>query len=122
MGSSGVATGQRLYLYQQLAPGFACGNAASADVVLWSVLSLISLLGGIGLMMAAFGRWRLLGWQGRDQQRLSFVEPSTVALTPAQRAAAYFFFVMALLFFSNHFWEARCNITGLSSVISSAST
>jgi nitric oxide reductase subunit B len=75
------------------------GNAASADVVLWSVLSLISLLGGIGLMMAAFGRWRLLGWQGRDQQRLSFVEPSTVALTPAQRAAAYFFFVMALLFF-----------------------
>src|SRR5262245_41133922 len=74
------------------------GNKASAEVVLWSVLSLISLLGGIGVMMAAFGRWRLLGWHGKDQQKLAFVEPGKVALTPAQRVTGYFFLVMALLF------------------------
>jgi nitric oxide reductase subunit B len=73
-------------------------NAPSAEVVLWSVISLISLLGGIGLMMAAFGRWRLLGWHGRDRQRLSFVAPGEVAVTPAQRVAAYYFFVMSALF------------------------
>jgi nitric oxide reductase subunit B len=73
-------------------------NKASAEVVLWSVLSLISLLGGIGVMMAAFGRWRLLGWHGKDQQKLAFIEPGEVALTPAQRVTAYFFLVMALLF------------------------
>ena len=73
-------------------------NEASAEVVLWSVLSLISLLGGIGLMMAAFGRWRLLGWHGKDQQKLAFIEPGNVALTPAQRVTAHFFLVMALLF------------------------
>jgi nitric oxide reductase subunit B len=32
-------------------------NHATADTVVWSVLSLIVLLGGIGLLLAAFGRW-----------------------------------------------------------------
>ena len=36
-------------------------------VVVWSVLSLIALLGGIGLLFAAFGRWDFLGWHGREQ-------------------------------------------------------
>src|SRR5262245_27352989 len=66
-------------------------NKPSADVVIWSVVSLITLLGGIGLMMAAFGRWRFLGWHGRDQQKLAFIEPGKVALTPAQLATVYFF-------------------------------
>jgi nitric oxide reductase subunit B len=74
------------------------GNTASAEIVLWSVVSLIALLGGIGALMAVFGRWRMLGWHGRDQQSLSFIQPGRVALTPAQRACAYFFAVMALLF------------------------
>ncbi|MGD8923177.1 MAG: cbb3-type cytochrome c oxidase subunit I [Candidatus Zixiibacteriota bacterium] len=72
-------------------------NKASAGIVLWSAVSLITLLGGIGLMMAAFGRWEFLGWHGRQEQSLSFVEPGKVALTPAQRATAYFFLVMAAL-------------------------
>lgn len=73
-------------------------NRPSADVVVWSVVSLITLLGGIGLMLAVFGRWRFLGWHGREQQTLSFVEPGRVPLTPSQRATAYFFLVMAALF------------------------
>jgi nitric oxide reductase subunit B len=73
-------------------------NKPSADVVVWSVLSLITLLGGIGLMMAAFGRWQFLGWHGRDQRRLEFIEPGKIALTPAQRVTAYYLLVMVVLF------------------------
>jgi nitric oxide reductase subunit B len=64
----------------------------------WSVLSLIALLGGIGLLFAAFGRWNFLGWRGREQASLSFRTPGDVALTPAQRACTWFFLVMAALF------------------------
>jgi nitric oxide reductase subunit B len=73
-------------------------NTVTADTVVWSVLSLIALLGGIGLLFAAFGRWNILGWQGRERQTLTFRPPSEVGLTPAQRMTAWFFFVMALLF------------------------
>ncbi len=74
------------------------GNHATADAIVWSVLSLIALLGGVGLLLAAFGRWNFLGWHGREDQRVSFRPPDDVALTPAQRSCAWFFFVMALLF------------------------
>jgi nitric oxide reductase subunit B len=74
-------------------------NKPTANVIVWSVLSLVALLGGIGLLFAAFGRWGgRLGWQGREQAKLSFRPPGEVALTPAQRATAWFFFVMAALF------------------------
>ena len=73
-------------------------NGPTADMLVWSVLSLIALLGGIGLMLVAFGRWNFLGWHGRERQVISFHAPDRVALTPAQRACAWFFFVMAVLF------------------------
>jgi nitric oxide reductase subunit B len=72
-------------------------NEPTANVIVWSVLSLIALLGGIGILFGVFGRWRL-GWHGREQATLSFRSPGDVALTPAQRACAWFFFVMAALF------------------------
>ena len=74
------------------------GNHATADTLLWSVLSLIALLGGIGLLLASFGRWNFLGWHGREEQSVSFRPPDEVMLTPAQRSCAWFFLVMALLF------------------------
>jgi nitric oxide reductase subunit B len=74
-------------------------NKPTANVIVWSVASLIALLGGIGILFAAFGRWGgKLGWHGREQATLSFKAPGDVALTPAQRATAWFFFVMAALF------------------------
>jgi nitric oxide reductase subunit B len=73
-------------------------NEPTGEVVVWSVLSLIALLGGIGLLFAAFGRWNFLGWRGREQATLSFRSPGDVALTPAQRACAWYFLVMAALF------------------------
>lgn len=73
-------------------------NRATADAIVWSVLSLIALLGGIGLLLAAFGRWNFLGWHGREDQRVAFRPPDEVALTPAQQSCAWFFLVMAALF------------------------
>src|SRR5512144_517052 len=74
------------------------GNGPTANTIVWSVLSLIALLGGTGALFAAFGRWNWLGWHGRDKQELSFRPPRSVALTPAQRATAWFFLVMSALF------------------------
>ncbi|MCO5315497.1 MAG: cbb3-type cytochrome c oxidase subunit I [Solirubrobacterales bacterium] len=73
-------------------------NTPTAEALVWSVLSLIALLGGIGLLFGAFGRYRAMGWHGREQTVVSFRDPSTVTLTPGQRATAWFFFVMAALF------------------------
>jgi nitric oxide reductase subunit B len=73
-------------------------NEPTGEMVVWSVLSLIALLGGLGLLFGAVGRWSFLGWHGRDQQSLSFRSPGDVALTPSQRVCAWFFFVMAALF------------------------
>ncbi len=75
------------------------GNTVTANVVVWSVLSLIVLLAGIGVLFAAFGRWgERLGWRGRQADSLSFRPPDDVALTPTQRVCAYFFLVVGLLF------------------------
>jgi nitric oxide reductase subunit B len=76
------------------------GNAPPANVLVWSVLSLIALLAGIGALFAAFGRWGdRFGWQGRQAEEISFRPPGEVVLTPAQRACAYYFLVVGLLFF-----------------------
>src|SRR5262245_48923658 len=74
------------------------GNQPTAATIIWSMLSLAALLGGVGLLFAAFGRWNFLGWHGREQQTISFRAPGEVALTPGQRACAGFFAVMAVLF------------------------
>jgi len=73
-------------------------NAPTANTLVWSVLSLIALLGGIGLLFGAFGRWSFLGWHGREERSIAFRPPDAVHLTPAQRACAWFFFTMAALF------------------------
>jgi nitric oxide reductase subunit B len=74
------------------------GNQPTADAMVWSVISLIVLLGGTGLLLAAFGRWNFLGWHGREHRAVSFRPPDSVVLTPAQRSCAWFFLVMAALF------------------------
>ncbi len=75
------------------------GNTLTPAAVLWSMLSLAALLGGIGVLLAAYGRYHdRLGWHGRHARRLAFRPPSSVALTPSQRACAWFFLVMAGLF------------------------
>ncbi|WP_433520220.1 nitric-oxide reductase large subunit [Nocardia pseudovaccinii] len=75
------------------------GNQPTANVVVWSVVSLIALLGGIGVLFAAFGRWGdRIGWKGREAATLSFHEPGEIALTPGQRSTRWYFAVMVVLF------------------------
>jgi nitric oxide reductase subunit B len=97
------------------------GNHPTAATIIWSMLSLAALLGGIGLLFAVFGRWNFLGWHGREQQTLTFRAPGEVALTPGQRASAAFFAVMAVLFLiqalaggaSEHYRAELANFFGI---------
>jgi nitric oxide reductase subunit B len=96
--ASALRPGRRYSYTNNWPPEPLVDNHATADNIVWSVLSLIALLGGIGLLLAAFGRWNFLGWHGREQQKVSFRPPDEIVLTPAQRSCAWFFLVMAVLF------------------------
>ncbi|WP_407343978.1 nitric-oxide reductase large subunit [Pengzhenrongella phosphoraccumulans] len=74
-------------------------NTPTADLLLWSALSLAALLLGTGVLFALYGRWsKKIGWHNAEAPPLSFKQPGEVEVTPAQRATAWFFFVVALLF------------------------
>jgi hypothetical protein len=76
------------------------GNDLTEEAVVWSTLSIVALLGGTGLVLTLFGRYSsLLGWHSVEERRLRFHPPGEVALTPAQRSTAWYFFVVATLFF-----------------------
>jgi nitric oxide reductase subunit B len=80
-------------------PAPAVGNTLTADAILWSALSLVALLAGIGATLFAFGRFRDLGWpEEAGRGAVAFREPSTVRLTAGQRSTVWFFFVVAALF------------------------
>lgn len=75
------------------------GNVPTGGALLWSVLSLVALLGGTGIILFVFGRYEQLGWQrtqGGGTRR--FRPPGEIRLTPAQRAVPWYFLVVAALF------------------------
>ena len=78
------------------------GNRPTAQAFLWSVLSLIALLGGVGLVLFLFGQFNLLGWHGYEEeepnQQVEFRSPEEVEPTPVQRATPWYFLVVAGLF------------------------
>src|SRR4029453_7155258 len=74
-------------------------NTPTADIVVWSGLSLTSLLLGRGALFALYGRWsRNIGWHASEQPALAFRQPGEVQITKAQKVTAWFFFVVAALF------------------------
>lgn len=80
-------------------PDALVGNQLTEEAVVWSTLSIIMLLGGTGLTLAAFGRYfQLLGWHAEEDRRLRFLPPAEVFLTPAQQSTAWYFFAVASLF------------------------
>jgi nitric oxide reductase subunit B len=98
-------------------------NHPTAAMLLWSMLSLAALLGGIGVLFAVYGRYDFLGWHGREQRQIVFRQPGDVTLTPAQRACAWFFLVMAPSSSCCKHWSAALlSITVPSCRTSSAST
>jgi nitric oxide reductase subunit B len=81
-------------------PDATVGNTPTADALLWSALSLIALLAGIGATMFVFGRFERLGWHRVEEpvRELVFRAPNEVRLTPSQRATVWYFVVVAGLF------------------------
>ena len=74
-------------------------NGPTAQLVVWSALSLVMLLGGTGIMFAVYGRWsQKIGWQSSEAPILSFRQPGEVALTRSQRATIWFFAIVSVLF------------------------
>jgi len=75
-------------------------NVPTADIIVWSGLSLVALMAATGVLFGLYGRWsRQMGWQhGEETPALAFRQPGDVEVTPAQSATAWFFFVVAILF------------------------
>ena len=74
-------------------------NGPTAQLIVWSTLSLVALLGGTGIMFAIYGRWsQKVGWQSAEATTLTFRQPGEVTLTPSQRATVWFFAIVAVLF------------------------
>jgi nitric oxide reductase large subunit len=74
-------------------------NKPTADLMVWSALSLIALIGGTGLMFAIYGRWsRAIGWHAEEAPVLDFRQPDEVRLTPSQKAACLLFATILVLF------------------------
>lgn len=72
------------------------GNQPSKDALLWSALSLIALLAGIGAVLFAFGRFDYLGWKGDNAAPIAFQMP--VGITKTQRSMLKYFVVVLLMF------------------------
>ena len=74
------------------------GNGPSGATILWSALSLITLLGGTALILFFSGRFHFLGWK----QPVAFLPPQKLAGVPSpiERASLKFFIVaVAVLLF-----------------------
>ncbi len=80
------------------------GNHPSADAYVWSAMSLITLLGGLGLILFVVGKFDYLGWktEGPGSHFRHFAPPA-LKLTPSQWATGWFFAVVALLFLAQSF-------------------
>ena len=75
------------------------GNTPTASTFLWSALSLLTLLGGLGLILFIFGKFDFLGWGGAASHRPA--GPTRLqqwVLTPSQKALGLYFLVVMVLF------------------------
>lgn len=72
------------------------GNGPPGAALLWSALSLIALLGGIALVLLAFGKFDYLGWKSLSSLEKPLLVPGRP--TNSQRAVMKFFVIVALLF------------------------
>ena len=75
------------------------GNRPSAGTYVWSALSLITLLSGLGLILFVVGKFDYLGWKGEGGgNHIIHSAPPALKLTPSQWATGAFFGIVALLF------------------------
>lgn len=75
------------------------GNNPSTQAFVWSAVSLIFLLGGIGLVLSIFGKFDYLGWRANEKLEIShFSTTKETPLTPSQRSIFLYFIIAILLF------------------------
>ena len=78
------------------------GNGPTVEALVWSGISLMFLLGGLGLILFLFGRFDFLGWKGEPSEARTATDAPSVPLlplpTPSQRVTAWYFAVVAVLF------------------------
>jgi len=79
-------------------PDDLAGNRPTAGVLMWSVLSLVALLCGVGAILFIFGKYEWLGWHSAEEVPTIAGPPERLALTPSQRTVAWYFPVVAGLF------------------------
>ncbi len=72
------------------------GNTPTSDAILWSALSLITLLSATALGLFAIGRFDFLGWKGKSEH----IHPQLIPgiTTSSQKATVKYFVIVALLF------------------------
>jgi nitric oxide reductase subunit B len=73
------------------------GNTPSGDAILWSALSLITLLAGIAIVLFSFGKFNFLGWKSGGGHIHPQMSPGMAF--DSQKATIKYFVVVALLFF-----------------------
>ncbi len=73
------------------------GNVATTDTLVWSALSIISLLGGIALVLFAFGRWDFLGWKAGEAGHIHPKLMETGVVTASQKGVIKYFLIVAVL-------------------------
>ncbi len=75
------------------------GNRPSTEAYVWSALSLITLLSGLGLILFVVGKFDYLGWKGEGAgNHVMHSTPPAFKLTPSQWATGWFFAIVAVLF------------------------
>ncbi len=80
------------------------GNRPSTEAYVWSALSLITLLSGLGLILFVVGKFDYLGWKGEGAgSHVMHSAPPALKLTPSQWATGWFFGIVALLFLAQSF-------------------
>jgi nitric oxide reductase subunit B len=80
------------------------GNRPSTEAYVWSALSLITLLSGLGLILFVVGKFDYLGWKGEGAgSHVMHSAPLALKLTPSQWATGWFFGIVALLFLAQSF-------------------
>ncbi len=72
------------------------GNIPTTDAVLWSGLSLITLLAGTAIVLFSFGKFDFLGWKGKGEHIHPHLLPGKT--TESQRATLKYFGIVSLLF------------------------
>jgi len=74
------------------------GNRPSTQAYVWSALSVVALLCGLGLVLLIFGKFHFLGWEGESTDPRPRPDTAPLLLTPSQRATGKYFAIVALLF------------------------